>query len=191
MKTLNIILQSKNKISMNNFLFYLKYITKFSLNILKKFLKKKIKKKKLTILTSPHINKKAQEQFETRFLKKKITIQITKNFGYLVFLKNLNFNLFPDIKLKIVSIAKNKKNYNLNDYKVFKYRNFEICNLNLNQLKIKFFMPKHFLIVKTYYLLIVFDLYELLFKKSLNSSVVEQKTENLWVDSSNLFSSVK
>ena len=45
MKTLNIILQSKNKISMNNFLFYLKYITKFSLNILKKFLKKKIKKK--------------------------------------------------------------------------------------------------------------------------------------------------
>ena len=52
-------------------------------------------------------------------------------------------------------------------------------------------MPKHFLIVKTYYLLIVFDLYELLFKKSLNSSVVEQKTENLWVDSSNLFSSVK
>ena len=69
---------------------------------------KNLQKKRLTVLKSPHVNKKAQEQFEYRLFKKQFETEVTKNFKYLVFLKKLNYNLFSDIHIRLKYAIKNK-----------------------------------------------------------------------------------
>lgn len=92
---------SKNKNSIKNFFKFFNQILK-NLNKIKKYLKKKHKIKILTILKSPHVNKTAQEQFETRFYLSQITIYYSpKNLQLLIFLKKIKVYLFPDLKIKI------------------------------------------------------------------------------------------
>jgi ribosomal protein S10 len=87
MKTFNVTITSRNKNSINDFFLFFNGNTVCNLNVIKKYFQKKIEKKKLTILKSPHVNKKAQEQFESRLFKKQFTVQTTKNLKYLIFLK--------------------------------------------------------------------------------------------------------
>merc|ERR1711862_401002 len=70
--------------------------------------KKETKIKKMTILKSPHINKKAQKKFEHRIFSKKISVSVFNNMKFLIFLKKLKTKLFPGIKLKI-EVNCNKK----------------------------------------------------------------------------------
>jgi len=80
MNIFKIIITSKNHITIRNFFLFL-YKNKINkLNILKSIFQEK-KKKKLTILKSPHVNKTAQEQFEKEFLKKP-KIWISKKFYF-------------------------------------------------------------------------------------------------------------
>ena len=106
----NVTILSRNKNSINDFFLFFNENTLYNLDVIKKFFQKKIKKKKLTILKSPHVNKKAQEQFESRLFKKQFTIQTTRNFQYLIFLKRLNYNLFPDINIKLKYIINFRQN---------------------------------------------------------------------------------
>lgn len=69
MKNLQIIIKSIYKNSVKKFLFFF-----YKKSALKKQLCKKIKNKKITILKSPHIYKKAQEQFEKNMFKTVIKI---------------------------------------------------------------------------------------------------------------------
>lgn len=164
MKTFNITVTSRNKNSIKNFFLFLNKTTSINLNIIQKYFQEKTRKKKLTILKSPHVNKKAQEQFESRVFKKQLTIQVTKNFKYLIFFKKLSFDLFPDIKIKLQHIISDKnikklkiKIFKPNNFKINKYSGFQTYNLNLKYLRNN--MSKHLLTKKTNFLLKIFDLY--------------------------------
>jgi ribosomal protein S10 len=92
---------SKNKISIKIFFKVLNKVLQNFKNV-KKCLKKKRKIKILTILKSPHVNKNAQEQFETRFYFSQINVRYSpKNLQFLIFLKKLKNYVFSDIKIKI------------------------------------------------------------------------------------------
>jgi ribosomal protein S10 len=110
MKSINITIFSKNQNSLNDFFFFCTdlYNTKY-LKSIKHYFTKKRRKKILTILKSPHVNKDAQEQFETKIFFKQFTIRSTQNFKYLIFLKKIKYYMFPDIKIKVKVII-NKKN---------------------------------------------------------------------------------
>jgi ribosomal protein S10 len=169
MKTFNVTITSRNKNSINDFLLFFNEDKLYNLNVIKKYFQKKIEKKKLTILKSPHVNKKAQEQFESRLFKKQLTIQTTKTLKYLIFLKRLGYDLFPDINIRLKYIINNEdvfklgiKIFNPNYFKMNKYYNLKDNNLNLQRLnpfKRKPFLLKFSLVKKANYILKVFDLY--------------------------------
>jgi ribosomal protein S10 len=102
MKHYQLTIVSKNKKSVENcFLFFLNNTSELNLTIIKKYFKKKKGRNILTILKSPHVNKSAQEQFESNFFSKQLSIYSQKNFQVLLFLKKIKTYLFPDVKMKI------------------------------------------------------------------------------------------
>jgi ribosomal protein S10 len=119
---------SKNKSSLNSVSTLLNSINNnkyLNLNIIKKYFKKKNKKSVLTILKSPHVNKTAQEQFEFKFSSKQFLIKpTTKNLKFILLLKKLESNLFPDTKIILKFISnrklkkKNSKIFNINNFKI-------------------------------------------------------------------------
>ena len=169
MKTFNITITSKNKNSINNFFSILKTN---KCNDLKKYFQKKTKHKRMSILKSPHVNKTAQEQFEKIIFNKQFTLQTIKNLKFYIFLKRLNFELFPDINFKL----KYKINYhdfrkiklkifNPNNFKFKKYKNSKFFNLNLDEIKLLKRAKKETFLKKTNILLNLFDFYGEFFKK--------------------------
>lgn len=92
---------SKNKSSIKKFfIFFTQALNNF--DTIKKHLKKKQKRKFLTILKSPHVNKVAQEQFEAKLFSNQVNICYSpKNLQFLILLKKTKTHLFPDVKMKI------------------------------------------------------------------------------------------
>ena len=179
MKPYNITILSKNKQYVDNFSFFFNNNKKPNFYIIKKDLKKKKKKKILTILKSPHVNKTAQEQFEYRVFSKQYLIYSTEYFKYLIFLKKLKTNAFPDLKIiiKFNIYRKNNKqlkiktfnldNFNANFYKNLLYQ--EHILKNLKRLNIEKYKKKNYnSIEKTKILTKIFDLYGELIKSNLN-----------------------
>lgn len=115
----------------NNF-FNKKSVDKLKLILLKSNLQKKKRKKILTVLKSPHVNKIAQEQFEQRIYKRQIKCFTFQGFLFLFFLKKIKIKLFSDIKIKIC-IIQNTNNLN-NQIK----SNFDVNNYCLNSKQLKF-----------------------------------------------------
>lgn len=107
MKAFNVTITSRNKNSIYNFFLFFNKTILCDLNTRIKYSQKKLKKKRLTVLKSPHVNKRAQEQFEYRLFKKQFAIEATKNFRHLILLKKLNYNMFPDLHIKLKCIIKN------------------------------------------------------------------------------------
>jgi ribosomal protein S10 len=102
MKHYQLTITSKNKKSVENcFLFFQNNASEFNLNTIQKYFKKKKKRNILTILKSPHVNKSAQEQFESKLFSKQLSIYSSKNFQFLLFLKKIKTYLFHDVKMKI------------------------------------------------------------------------------------------
>lgn len=108
MKTFNVTITSRNKNSIYNFFLFFNKTSLCILNAKITYCQRNLKKKRLTVLKSPHVNKKAQEQFEYRLFKKQFSIDVTKIFKYLVFLKRLNYKLFPDIHIRLKRVIRNK-----------------------------------------------------------------------------------
>ena len=99
---------SKNYKSLKNFLFFLNdenLLKKLKICLLKNKTNRPIKKKVITVLKSPHVNKTAQEKFEYRIYKKKIKCFTPQILLLLIFLKKLRFNIFSDINFKLNLIA--------------------------------------------------------------------------------------
>lgn len=185
-KMVNVTIKSKNKNSIHDFILFFNKSKTRDLNVIKKYFQKNIKKKRLTILKSPHVNKKAQEQFESRLFEKQFTIQTTKILKYLIFLKRLNYNLFPDIDIKLKCVISNKKIeklglkiFNPNHFKINKLSNLKSNNLALNNLilldKKNDASSKILLARKATRLLEVFDLCGEFLKIRLDSSVGRAK----------------
>lgn len=65
--------------------------------------------KKFTVLKSPHVNKKAQEQFEFCLHKNQLSIYSYQNLKLLTILKKIQTTLFADIKIKVQFVFNYKK----------------------------------------------------------------------------------
>ena len=141
----NIVLYSKNKESLDYFLKFLKYSLKMQrvqepLN----YTKKKKDKKRISVLTSPHVNKTAQEQFEYIIYSMKLSFYSYRAKKYLILLKKIKNQLFPDIKIKIVvegSVRNRRhfiKNMSLNPNTfTFNLSKLNFGNQQLNSKKLK------------------------------------------------------
>ncbi len=97
-------LYSKNLNSINKFLNFFGNKTikkKLKINFFTSRYQKPVKKKILTILKSPHVNKKAQEQFEYRIYKKKLVCFMHQPFLFLIIFKLVRFRYFSDVHVLI------------------------------------------------------------------------------------------
>merc|ERR1712226_452953 len=95
---------SKNKNSLNKFLKILTQISRINSIQLIEFIKEKKKTKTLlSVLKSPHVNKKAQEQFEYIYYSRKNICFSWMTRKYLMLLKKIKNQLFPEIKIRIES----------------------------------------------------------------------------------------
>ena len=117
---------SKNKQSIKNFLYF--FFEKNLINIILNKFNKKNKIKKFTILKAPHVNKTAQEQFEYRLIVNKVNWYVFKTLKFLILIKNIQNNLFSDIKIEI---------------------NIICCNIN-KKIKTKLFSPDKYKNNNTY-----------------------------------------
>jgi len=122
----NIYLYSKNS---NSLKFFLKFFSqlcqdkKIQVNFFSVHFQKPKAKKKFTVLKSPHVNKRAQEQFEFCVYKNQISIYSFQTFKFLTVLKKIQLKLFPDVKIKIKFLLNDKifektkeKNFNPNSF---------------------------------------------------------------------------
>ena len=119
-----LILYSKNKTSIKKFLEFINNISKTqNFQILKKLLKKKKTRKKISVLKSPHVNKTAQEQFEYIYYSIKIYFYSWEIKKYFIMLKKIKTQLFPDIYINIkTKIYASKKNKLINLEKISLYK---------------------------------------------------------------------
>lgn len=124
MKHYQIVLSSKNKKSLKIFAHCISY-GPFKWGTIKKSFSKINRTKILTVLKSPHINKAAQEQFESRRYSTQINLFDIRHFKYMVFLKKVK-KIFSDVKIKIKSII-NKRLLIIQQKSVF-----QSINLHLN-----------------------------------------------------------
>jgi ribosomal protein S10 len=141
-RVLHIKFFSRNQSKINSFIFFF-LKNALSLSLTKKHLKKKKKKKVLSILKSPHVDKKAQEQFELKTFIKQLTLVSLKNIKFLIALKKLKTKFFPEMKIKI-KFSTNNKALEKNVKKTLNPRNSKVSTLatqplykKINQKKIK------------------------------------------------------
>ena len=88
---------------------------------------KKKKRQILTILKSPHVNKKAQTQYQSIIYStniKCLALDVKKNY---ILLKKIKNHLFPDVKIKIEQVvfdkkAKFLKNHTFSPKKIYYYK---------------------------------------------------------------------
>jgi hypothetical protein len=190
MKTCNLIISSKKLSTLNTFttLFSCFCILNFSYYN-KKIIRKK-KQKVFTLLKSPHVNKKAQEQFGIQYFSKKINLNINTIFRFLIFLKKLKMYSFAKINIKIetfIFTTKTKsllKIFNIKNYKNLKYRKKKDNKMYLRKLKKKLILKE-----KNQNLIKIFDFYGNMKKYEKYvwiAQLVEQRTENPCDGSSNL-----
>jgi ribosomal protein S10 len=124
MKTFYISLHSKNGRSLKKFLKFFKNTFRY-LKTLQKILYKKKKRKIMAILKSPHVNKRAQEQFEINTLPVSMRIRLNRPFGFFTILKNIKTYLFPDINVKLRPVFSKEKQLSIEKY-FFNINNFRL-----------------------------------------------------------------
>ena len=163
MRQYHLTIASKTKKTLDDFLKFLNN-PRVNFFIIKKNFKNKKTKKVFTILKSPHVYKTAQEQFQSNFFSKKITIHSNLTL-FLIFIKKIKNDLFPDLKTKI----KFSVNENLSSKTrtlILNPSNFKsnILNKTLNQkYRTKTTNKKNY--KQTEHLLKIFDSYSELLEK--------------------------
>lgn len=130
---------SKNKKSLNLFLKFLSLVKiKIPCLVVSSF--PKINKKKfLTVLKSPHVNKTAQEQFEFKFYSKKFLVLPLQHKKFIYIIKKINSHSFFDINIEIKVLVNNR----------FYFKSL-FNNLNPNETNTDFFNLKLPSIIKHY-----------------------------------------
>lgn len=123
MKIFNIVAISKIKKSLNEFAYFINRNILVNFNFVNKTRIKKNKKKVITILKSPHVNKNAQEQFEIKKFGLNFNIKTTRPFNFLMYLKKIKLYIFPAVTIKVGNLNPNnpqkityKKKISLNNY---------------------------------------------------------------------------
>lgn len=132
MKQYYLKISSKNEKSLKNFLIFLLKHLKIKFSIVQKPVLKRNYKKAITLLKSPHVNKTAQEHFESRIFSKKILLNsfyINKNF---ILLKKKLIRLFQDVSINI-EITTNARMDNKNCKLVFYLDSSKFSKKNLHK----------------------------------------------------------
>lgn len=104
------------------------YLQNKSINLITTFYKKKRQKKIITVLKSPHVNKKAQTQFEYRIFSIKLTLETKNIHPHIILLKKIKSKLFPEIEIK-TKITITKQNDFISQKQVLHPKNFIINQL--------------------------------------------------------------
>lgn len=200
MRPCYLIVQSKNKQSIKKFSLFLIETLTIEFKAIIKLIRKKKNKKILTLLKSPHGNKTAQEQFESRLYSHKYVIYSPYLFKYALFLKKTHKELFPDVRVKWIwhrssQIGKSVQSqlFNLDYFYMIQVNNKKITQetsfFDLRKLSIE--NPKSSVLENITRYLKILDIYgELCLNKQKNyvwiAQQVEQRTENPCDGSSNL-----
>ena len=100
-------ISSKNNQALKNFFRFLAKLA--SSPTLLKYFSKQNKRKFVTVLKSPHVNKTAQEQFEFRYYSAEFLIDSFKPLTFFLFLKRVSSLSFPGIKLEVKSLLNPEK----------------------------------------------------------------------------------
>lgn len=138
MITFSITVWSKNKTSLNHFvLFFKKYLIHNS-NTIAKYFQKKVNTKIITVLKSPHVNKKSQEQFETKIFKKQINIKLRNNWKLISFFRRVCHSMCSDINIKVKQLFHSKHFYKKKLHTIT-LKNFKIKMHNNSTVKVKNF----------------------------------------------------
>ena len=146
---------AKDKKVLENFVKFLSKLDS-SLATIKNFSQQK-KRKFVTILNSPHVNKTAQEQFEFRFYSKRFLVSSLKPFSFFSLLRKVKNLSFPGIKLEIQGLF-NNKGYSKN---LLKSMNPDIVSLSIEENR---YLLKEKIVKKKYIQL--FDSYGEVFLKN-------------------------
>lgn len=178
MKSYLIKTDSKNKNSIAKFywtVFNRKNININSLTIKKKF-KNKNSKNFVSVLKSPHVNKKAQEQLEIRNFSKQFIISTTNSVKFIYFIKKLKNVCFPDVKVQITFLS-NKKKEKLFLNKLLHLNNFKSDTLQKNKSNTLKSVKKNKkkIVARVTTLLKLLDAYGELVNRCLDSSVGRAK----------------
>jgi ribosomal protein S10 len=113
------------------------FLTKIkSLSIFIKPFSKKKKRKFITVLKSPHVNKTAQEQFEYRFFSKSFLVFSFKPSIFFLLLKKLKNFSFSGIKLEVKGLFEKDATYK-HALKLINPDNVVLTNKHLNQSSLK------------------------------------------------------
>lgn len=206
MKQYSLKIRSKNEKSLRYFLYFFSKHLKTRFNIIQKSITSKTNRKIVTLLKSPHVNKTAQEHFEAHLFTNKMLVKsayLEKNF---IFLKKTLTKLFQDISVWLEFASNNNlrrkngiltfssDNLKLSRNKSFK-TNLKRCKQKIVSNKLSRQEDSLFHLMKLLNTVSIFG--EVLLTSSLkvgsslNSSAVEQRTENPCVGSSNLSSDKK
>jgi ribosomal protein S10 len=102
-------ISSKDKGSLKRFLEFILRLK--SLNLLISHFPKHQRKKFITVLKSPHVNKSAQEQFEYRIFTKKLLVNSPQALKFFSTIKKAKNASFPGIDLKIKGVFEKKKEF--------------------------------------------------------------------------------
>ena len=91
---------------------FLHFFTKLeSFPIVIKSFPKSEKRKFVTVLKSPHVNKTAQEQFEYRYYSRHLLVRSFKPLTFFLFLKKLKNLSFPGINFEVKSFFDKNKTH--------------------------------------------------------------------------------
>lgn len=96
---------SKNEKSLEHFLYFFDKHLKTKFNIIQKQISTQNKRKIITLLKSPHVNKTAQEHFEVRIFTKHIFLKPFYSKKTLILLKKILNKLFQDILIRLELIT--------------------------------------------------------------------------------------
>ena len=121
----NLKVSTKDKKVLENFVQFLSKLDA-SLVMIKNFPKQK-KRKFITILNSPHVNKTAQEQFEFRFYSNYFLVSSLKPFSFFLLLKKIKNFGFSGVKLEVQGLL-NEKGYHK---RILKSLNPDLVSLNI------------------------------------------------------------
>lgn len=132
---------SKDNLVLKKFFQFLQRLN-ISLIVLKSFSKRK-KRKFVSILKSPHVNKTAQEQFEFRYYNKEFLIDLFKPLTFFLLLKKLKNLSFSNLKLEIKGLFNTSKTYKDFPQKLINPDSVILEPIDQKNFKDRFFQKKY------------------------------------------------
>jgi ribosomal protein S10 len=121
---------------------FLRFLLKLNISpVVLKYVPKQQKRKFVTILKSPHINKTAQEQFEFRHYSKEFIVNSVKPLTFFLIIKKLKNLSFSGLKLEVKGLL----NFEKKTKSFLNQLNPDNIILNQHQTYTKLSLQKHYI----------------------------------------------